>query len=120
MIETGGHRSIARVPKGVRRIVDVKCPGSGESHRNHWENLDLIGRDDEVKFVVKDRADYEYAREVIGRYRLNERAGAVLMSPVHAVQDPRELAQWVLSDRLPVRLQLQLHKFIWPPDTRGV
>jgi 7-carboxy-7-deazaguanine synthase len=120
MIETGGHRSIARIPKGVRRIVDVKCPGSGESHRNRWENLDLIGQGDEVKFVVKDRADYEYARDVIARHELGVRAGAVLVSPVHGVQDPRELAEWVLGDRLPVRLQLQLHKFLWPPDTRGV
>ncbi len=120
MIETGGHRSIARVPQRVRRIVDVKCPGSGESHRNHWENLELIGRGDEVKFVVKDRADYEYARDIIAGHQLSDRAGAVLMSPVHGVQDSRELAEWVLADRLPVRLQLQLHKFIWPPDTRGV
>jgi 7-carboxy-7-deazaguanine synthase len=120
MIETGGHRSIARIPPGVHRIVDVKCPGSGESHRNHWPNLDLIGPADEVKFVVKDRGDYEYARDVVTRHQLNARAGAVLMSPVHGVQDPRQLAEWVLSDRLPVRLQLQLHKFIWAPDTRGV
>jgi 7-carboxy-7-deazaguanine synthase len=120
MIETGGHRSIARVPEQVRRIVDIKCPASGESHRNRWDNLELIGRGDEVKFVVKDRADYEYARDIIARHRLGHRVGAVLMSPVHGIQNPRELAEWVLADRLPVRLQLQLHKFIWPPDTRGV
>jgi len=120
MIETGGHRSIARIPAGVLRIVDVKCPGSGESHRNHWENLDLVGQSDEVKFVVKDRADYEYARDVIARHGLIDRAGAVLISPVHGVLESRVVAEWVLADRLTVRLQLQLHKFIWSPDTRGV
>ena len=120
MIETGGHRSIARVPKGVVKIVDVKCPGSGEAHRNHWENLGLIGPDDEVKFVVKDRADYEYARDVVARYDLARRAGAVLLSPVHGVLHPRLLSEWVLADRLRVRVQLQLHKFIWSPETRGV
>jgi 7-carboxy-7-deazaguanine synthase len=120
MIETGGHRSIARVPAGVHRIVDVKCPGSGEAHRNHWQNLDAIDHGDEVKFVIKDRGDYEYARDVLGRHDLAARAGAVLFSPVHGVMDARLLSEWVLADRLPVRLQLQLHKFIWSPETRGV
>ena len=120
MIETGGHRSISRVPDGVLRIMDVKCPGSGEAHRNHWENLALIGSRDEVKFVIKDREDYEYARDVVARYNLPERAGAILFSPVHGVLDARVLSEWVLSDRIPVRLQLQLHKFIWSPETRGV
>jgi 7-carboxy-7-deazaguanine synthase len=120
MIETGGHRSISRVPGAVLKIVDVKCPGSGEAHRNHWENLDAIGRHDEVKFVIKDREDYEYARDVVGRYNLPEKAGAILFSPVHGVLDARVLSEWVLADRIPVRLQLQLHKFIWSPETRGV
>jgi 7-carboxy-7-deazaguanine synthase len=120
MLETGGHRSIARVPDDVLKIVDVKCPGSGEAHRNHWENLELIGPHDEVKFVIKDRTDYEYARDVVTRHNLTERAGAVLFSPVHGVQDAKQLSEWVLADRLRVRLQLQLHKFIWSPDTRGV
>jgi 7-carboxy-7-deazaguanine synthase len=120
MIETGGHRSIARVPAGVLRIVDVKCPGSGEAHRNHWENLALVGQTDEVKFVIKDRADYDYARDVLTRHGLIGRAGAVLMSPVHGVLDPRVLSEWILADRLDVRLQLQIHKFIWAPETRGV
>lgn len=120
MIETGGHRSIARVPSAVLKIVDVKCPGSGESHRNHWENLSLVGPDDEVKFVLKDRADYDYAREVIARHGLHGKVGAILLSPVHGVLDPRLLAEWVLADRLQVRVQLQLHKFIWSPETRGV
>jgi 7-carboxy-7-deazaguanine synthase len=120
MIETGGHRSIARVPPAVLKIVDVKCPGSGESHRNHWENLSLVGPADEVKFVLKDRADYDYAREVIARHDLRGKVGAILLSPVHGVLDPRLLAEWVLADRLQVRVQLQLHKFIWSPETRGV
>jgi 7-carboxy-7-deazaguanine synthase len=120
MLETGGHRAIDRVPPQVVRIVDVKCPGSGEAHRNRWENLSLVGRSDEVKFVVKDRADYEYARDVIAKYDLPSKAGAVLLSPVHGVMDAKLLSEWTLADRLPVRLQLQLHKFIWSPDTRGV
>jgi len=120
MLETGGHRPIARVPRDVVKIVDVKCPGSGEADRNEWRNLDALAPHDEVKFVVKDRADYEYARDVIARYGLASRAAAVLLSPVHGVMHPRTLSEWMLADRLPARLQLQLHKFIWHPDTRGV
>lgn len=120
MLETGGHRSIARVPAAVLKIVDVKCPGSGESHRNHWENLDLVGSHDEVKFVIKDREDYDFARAVIARHDLVAKTGAVHFSPVHGVLDPRMLSEWVLADRLRVRVQLQLHKFIWSPETRGV
>ncbi len=120
MIETGGHRSIARVPPAVVRVMDVKCPASGESDKNLWANLDLVGMNDEVKFVVQDRADYEFARDVIARHDLARRVGAVLLSPVHGVLDAKLLSEWVLADRLPVRLQLQLHKFIWTPQTRGV
>jgi len=120
MIETGGHRSIARVPADVLKIVDVKCPGSGESHRNHWENLDRLGERDEAKFVIKDRADYEYAKDVIARHDLAHKAGAILLSPVHGALDPRVLSEWILADGLPVRLQLQIHKIIWSPETRGV
>lgn len=120
MLETGGHRSIARVPGGVLKIVDVKCPGSGEADKNDWTNLDALSAGDEVKFVIKDRADYEFARDVIARYGLGERAGAVLMSPVHGVLEPRTLSEWILADHLPARLQLQLHKYIWPANTRGV
>src|SRR5204862_5932175 len=83
MLETGGHRSIARVPAGVLKIVDIKCPGSGEADKNDWTNLDVLAPQDEVKFVVKDRADYEFARDVMGRYGLADRAAAVLISPVH-------------------------------------
>jgi 7-carboxy-7-deazaguanine synthase len=120
MLETGGHRSIARVPRDVRKIVDVKCPGSGEAAMNDWTNFDALAPHDEVKFVVKDRADYEFARKVIDRYRLADRARAILLSPVHGVLDPRILSEWILADRLPARLQLQLHKYIWDPETRGV
>src|SRR5437016_3491210 len=85
LLETGGHRPVSRVPAAVRKIVDVKCPGSGESARNHWDNLAALAPHDEVKFVVKDRADYEFARHVIARYDLPSRVGAVLLSPVHGV-----------------------------------
>ena len=87
MLETGGHRSIARVPAGVLKIVDVKCPGSGEADKNDWTNLDGLAPHDEVKFVIKDRADYEFARDVIARHELADRAAAVLLSPVHGVLD---------------------------------
>ena len=120
LLETGGHRSTARVPAHVVTILDVKCPGSGESHRNCWENLSHLRPHDEVKFVVKDRADYEYARDVIAQRSLAGRVAAIHMSPVHGVLDPKTLSEWVLADRLPVRVQLQLHKYIWSPETRGV
>jgi len=120
LLETGGHRSTSRVPVDVVTILDVKCPGSGESHRNCWENLAKLRAHDEVKFVVKDRADYEYARNVIEERALPGRVAAIHFSPVHGVLDPKSLSEWVLADRLPVRVQLQLHKYIWSPDTRGV
>ncbi len=120
LLETGGHLSIKDVPPGVIRIVDVKCPGSGESAKVHWANLDLLTPADEVKFVLRDRADYEYARDVLARHRLADRTAAVLFSPVHDVLPAKELAAWILEDRLHVRLQLQAHKFIWSPETRGV
>ena len=120
MLETGGHLSVEDVPDGVIRVIDVKCPGSGESARNHWENLDRLRPTDEIKFVVCDRADYEYAREIVERRRLLGRCGAVLFSPVHGVLEAKALAAWVLEDRLPVRVQLQIHKFIWDATTRGV
>src|SRR5687767_1845819 len=120
LLETGGHVPLTRVPAGVKKIVDVKCPGSGESDRNHWDNLQAVGADDEVKFVIKDRGDYEYARRVVAEHDLAARVKAVHFSPVHGVLEPRLLAEWVLADKLPVRVQLQLHKFIWSPSTRGV
>ncbi len=120
MLETGGHVSVDRVPERVIRVIDVKCPGSGESEKNHWPNLDQLRPADEVKFVIKDRTDYEYARGVVATHQLVGRCAAVLFSPVHGVQDARQLAEWVLADRLAVRVQLQTHKYIWDPTTRGV
>jgi 7-carboxy-7-deazaguanine synthase len=120
LLETGGHRSIADVPPQVVRIVDVKCPASGESEKNHWPNLDLITASDEVKFVIQDRVDYEFARATVDRYQLVGRCAAVLFSPVHGVLEPATLAAWILEDRVPVRLQLQAHKYIWGADARGV
>jgi 7-carboxy-7-deazaguanine synthase len=120
LLETGGHISTADVPAPVVTVLDVKCPGSGEAHRTEWSNLDRLRPHDEVKFVVKDREDYEYARGVIGRYDLDARVAAVHLSPVHDVMDRRRLSEWVLADRLNVRVQVQLHKFIWDPRTRGV
>jgi 7-carboxy-7-deazaguanine synthase len=120
LLETGGHRSTARVPEPVVTILDVKCPGSGEAARMDWSNLDRLRPHDEVKFVIKDRADYEYAREVVRDRDLAARAAAVHFSPVHGEMDLRTLSEWVLADRLPVRVQVQLHKYIWDPSTRGV
>jgi 7-carboxy-7-deazaguanine synthase len=120
LLETGGHRSTSRVPEAVVTILDVKCPGSGEAEKNDWSNLARLRAHDEVKFVVKDRADYEYARDVIARYGLAGRAAAIHLSPVHGGLDPRLLSEWVLADNLPARVQLQLHKYIWDPGTRGV
>jgi 7-carboxy-7-deazaguanine synthase len=120
LIETGGHISLEQVPAAVRTIMDVKCPGSGEAGKTDWANFERLDSNDEVKFVIRDREDYDYARGVLGRYRLHESVAAVLFSPVHGVMDPKTLSEWVLADRLPVRVQLQVHKYIWSPETRGV
>jgi len=120
LLETGGHRSTGRVPAGVVTVLDVKCPASGEADRTHWPNLERLRPHDEVKFVVAERADYEYARDVIARHDLARRAAAVHLSPVHGVLEPRELSAWALEDRTPARVQLQLHKYIWDPAARGV
>jgi len=120
LLETGGHISIEQVPEGVIRVMDVKCPGSGESHRNDWTNMDRLAATDEVKFVIKDRTDYEFARDTVARYALIGRVRAVHFSPVHGVLDPKQLAEWILQDRSEARLQLQAHKYIWDPHTRGV
>ena len=120
LLETGGHVALDDVPEAVVAIVDVKCPGSGESAKMHWPNLEQLSPHDEVKFVIADRVDFEYAREVVKRYDLTARAAAVLFSPVHGALKPDELARWILAARIPVRLQLQQHKYIWSPETRGV
>lgn len=120
LIETSGERDIAVCDPRVHRIVDLKAPGSGESHRIRWENLPLLGERDEVKFVLADRADYEWARAVLAEHDLAPRVRNVLVSPVHGVLDPKELVTWILDDRLPVRMQVQLHKYIWGADVQGV
>jgi 7-carboxy-7-deazaguanine synthase len=106
MLETGGHRPIDRVPARVVKIVDIKCPGSGEAGHNEWSNLDRLAPHDEIKFVLADRADYEFAREVIERRQLASRAAAILFSPVHGTLDAKVLSEWVIADRLPVRVPL--------------
>jgi 7-carboxy-7-deazaguanine synthase len=119
LLETSGTLSLAGVDPRVVRIMDVKCPGSGESDHNLWPNIDLLTPRDEVKFVLLDRADYDWAREVVRRYDLLRRC-TVLFSPVHDRLAPTELAGWMLADRLDVRVGLQLHKLLWPTETRGV
>jgi 7-carboxy-7-deazaguanine synthase len=120
LLETGGQVDISRVPGGVIRVVDIKCPASGESDKVDWSNIDRLGCSDQVKFVIQDRADYEFARETMRRHELDRRCAAVLFSPVHGVMDPKDLSEWILEDRLAVRLQLQIHKHIWGENVRGV
>ncbi len=120
LLETSGSVDVGRVDPRVVKIMDLKCPGSGEVSRNLWHNLDFLTARDEVKFVLSDRRDYEWARDVIRRYELNRKVKAVLLSCAFGRLEPAQLAQWILADHLPVRLQLQLHKLIWSPDARGV
>ena len=127
LAETSGERPIDLLPREVVKIMDVKCPDSGEFGTFRAENLDLLSANDEVKFVIASRCDYEFARDFTRRHNLNRRVRQVLFSPVHADAsgswrglEPRELADWILADALPVRLGLQLHKFIWDPALRGV
>jgi 7-carboxy-7-deazaguanine synthase len=119
LLETGGGLDISGVDPRVRRIVDVKCPGSGESRNNRWENLPLLTARDEVKFVLADESDYDWAREILSRHDLASRC-TVHFAPVEGRLDPAPLAEWILRDRLPVRLQLQLHKRLWGAAARGV
>ncbi len=132
LIETSGERPLAQVPAAVIKIVDVKCPDSGEPDTFHLENLSALTQHDEVKFVLASRTDYEFARDFTRRHHLAERVTAVLFSPAfrkdatgtrassHCLLDPRELAEWMLADDVPARLGLQLHKFIWDPALKGV
>jgi len=127
LVETSGSEDISPLPPEVHVIMDLKCPGSGESHRNRWENLEHLDARDEVKFVVKDREDYLWARSVIGERGLDRRVRegslrALLISPVWGDGGPdlQPLARWILEDALPVRFQTQLHKLIWDPLERGV
>ncbi len=120
LLETGGHVNIAQVPEPVVKVVDIKCPGSGESERTDLDNLGRLAPHDEVKFVIRDWFDYKFAREVVRRHAVQARCAAVLFSPVHGVLDPALLSEWILADHLPVRVQVQLHKYLWGPDRRGV
>lgn len=119
-LETSGSLSIAKVDPRVRTILDVKCPGSGMSEKNDWKNLELLRAHDEVKFVIKDEADYKFSKEVFHKYGLHRRISNVLISPVHGEIDPRLIIDWIMQDKLPFRLNLQLHKYVWPPNTMGV
>jgi 7-carboxy-7-deazaguanine synthase len=120
LCETNGTQAIDRLPGGVIRIMDMKCPSSGANDSIDWKNIDRLGPGDEVKFVIADRGDYDWSREVVSRYGLSGRCNAVLFSPVTERLEPKQLAEWILKDRLGVRFQLQLHKVVWGPDTRGV
>ena len=119
LLETNGSISLKNVDRKVIKIVDIKCPSSGMSAHMDFSNIDCLYGTDEVKFVIADRGDFDWAREIINRYRLIEKC-KVLISPVFSKLEAREVASWILKERLPVRLQLQLHKFIWPELTRGV
>ena len=119
MLETGGSISLERVPKDVIKIMDLKCPGSGEQEKNNLDNLKLLAPHDEVKFVILDKKDYEWSRDIIKKYKINETAH-ILLSPVFDKLELKEMVKWILEDRLPVRLQTQLHKIIWDKNTIGV
>jgi 7-carboxy-7-deazaguanine synthase len=132
LLETSGERPLERVPAGVVKIVDVKCPDSGEADTFCMENLESLSAHDEIKFVLSSRADYEFARDFTHKHTLANRVNAVLFSPAfrkhatgsrdssHCLLDPQELAEWMLADSVPGRLGLQLHKFIWDPAVKGV
>ena len=132
LLETSGERPLERVPLDVVKIVDVKCPDSGEGDTFRRENLEALTDRDEVKFVLSSRGDYDFAREFVNRYNLAQKVNAILFSPAfrkdatgardssHCLLDPQELAEWMIADNVPARLGLQLHKFIWDPAVKGV
>ena len=120
LIETSGAHDISKIDPRVHRIMDLKTPGSGESERNLWSNLDYLNSGDEVKFVIGSREDYEWSRDKVRRFDLSARCQAVLFSPIFGRIDPRQIVEWILADNLDVRFQLQMHKFIWSPTERGV
>lgn len=121
LVETGGYVSTENLDPRAKVILDVKCPGSGEEARNHWPNLDRLRPDkDEVKFVIANYADWEFARTIVERFQLENRTRAVLISPAWGLIDLKDLAKWITDSGLNVRLQLQLHKYIWGPEARGV
>lgn len=127
LIETSGERDISELAREVVKIVDVKCPDSGESGKFNLANLEALEKKDEIKFVIASRRDYDFAREFMAEHRLRERVHEILFSPVFAdpagawpAMDARELTEWILAENLPVRLGLQLHKFVWNPAMHGV
>jgi 7-carboxy-7-deazaguanine synthase len=132
LLETSGERPLEKVPREIIKIVDVKCPNSGEPDTFRMENLDALTSRDEVKFVLSDRVDYEFARDFTTLHKLGTRVSSVIFSPAfskdagggrdtsHCLLDPRELAEWMLADNVPARLGLQIHKFIWDPAMKGV
>jgi 7-carboxy-7-deazaguanine synthase len=120
LLETSGAHDISPVDPRVHRIMDLKTPGSGECNRNLWSNIAHLTRRDEVKFVIGSRKDYEWSREKLRQHNLPARCHAVLFSPIFGRIEPRQIVDWILADNLEVRFQLQLHKFIWPPEARGV
>jgi 7-carboxy-7-deazaguanine synthase len=120
LIETSGAHDISHIDPRVHRIMDLKTPSSGESHRNRIENMIHLNRGDEVKFVIGSREDYLWAKAQIEALHLAARCGTILFSPVFGKIEPRSIVEWLLADKLPVRFQLQLHKFIWAPETKGV
>jgi 7-carboxy-7-deazaguanine synthase len=120
LLETSGARDISQVDARVHRIMDLKTPGSGEAEKNLWSNIDQLTLRDEVKFVMGSRQDYEWSRHKVEQYNLTSRCHAVLFSPIFGRIDPRQIVEWILADKLDVRFQLQMHKFIWSPTQRGV
>ena len=121
LIETGGYVSTREVDQRAKIILDIKCPGSGEAERNHWANLELLRAElDEVKFVIADRADWAFALKVIAEHELERRARAILISPAWGQIDLAQLANWIVESGMELRMQLQMHKYIWGPDARGV
>lgn len=119
LLETAGHMDISQVDEKVHRIMDIKCPTSNESDKMLWENINYLTKNDEVKFVIGDKTDFDYAIGVISKYKLNDKC-SVLLSPVFNKIDNLKLAGWMLENKVPARMQMQMHKFIWHPDTRGV
>jgi len=121
LVETGGSLPINALPDKAIKIMDLKCPDSGECDKNHWANLGMLNpAQDEVKFVIASRRDYEWARDTVREHKLNEKCRHTLFSPVFAMIEPRSIVEWMLEDKVPARFQLQMHKFIWPPDQKGV
>ena len=120
LIETSGSLPIAPLPAEVIKIMDLKCPGSGESAKNDYSNIEALSHLDEVKFVITNREDYDWANEQVKTFKLVERCKAVLYSPVFGHIEPKTMVEWITEDALGIRFQLQMHKFIWPPDQKGV